>query len=282
MSEKATYTHGYHASVLRSHSSRTAANSAGYLLPHLKPHHRILDLGCGPGTITVDIAATSLSASAGGHITGLETAEAAEGGVLQQATDLAAARGVSDRASFVAGDGNGMPFADDTFDVVVCHQVLQHVGDPVGVLREMTRVAKTGGGIVAARETDTKGFIWFPESDALDRWHETYTKTARALGGEPNAGRRLKTWAQQAGLDTASAVFSASCWTYATEEEVKWWSGLWAERTVKSSFAKGATEKGTATPEQLERIKETWENWGQQPNASFIVPSGEMICYKAK
>ena len=54
--QAATYIHGHHESVLRSHTSRTAANCAGYLLPSLRLHMRILDIGCGPGTITADLA----------------------------------------------------------------------------------------------------------------------------------------------------------------------------------------------------------------------------------
>ena len=46
-----TYTHGHHESVLRSHRWRIAENSAGYLLPLLSPGMRLLDVGCGPGTI---------------------------------------------------------------------------------------------------------------------------------------------------------------------------------------------------------------------------------------
>jgi cyclopropane fatty-acyl-phospholipid synthase-like methyltransferase len=52
-----TYTHGHHDSVLRSHRWRTAETSAGYLLPYLRPGMRLLDVGCGPGTITIDLAA---------------------------------------------------------------------------------------------------------------------------------------------------------------------------------------------------------------------------------
>ena len=51
------YTHGHHESVLRSHRWRTAENSAAYLLPHLQPGMPVLDVGCGPGTITADLAA---------------------------------------------------------------------------------------------------------------------------------------------------------------------------------------------------------------------------------
>ena len=50
-----TYTHGHHESVLRSHKWRTVDNSAAYLAPHLTTGISVLDLGCGPGTITADI-----------------------------------------------------------------------------------------------------------------------------------------------------------------------------------------------------------------------------------
>ena len=56
MTRADTYTHGHHDSVLRSHRSRTAENSAGYLLQHLRPGQALLDIGCGPGTITLDLA----------------------------------------------------------------------------------------------------------------------------------------------------------------------------------------------------------------------------------
>ena len=69
----AVYTHGHHESVLRSHRWRTAENSAGYLLPRLKSGDRLLDVGCGPGTITADLA-THITP---GRVTALETTEAA-------------------------------------------------------------------------------------------------------------------------------------------------------------------------------------------------------------
>jgi ubiquinone/menaquinone biosynthesis C-methylase UbiE len=51
-----TYTHGHHDSVLQSHRRRAVANSAAYLLPHLAPGMHVVDVGCGPGTITLDLA----------------------------------------------------------------------------------------------------------------------------------------------------------------------------------------------------------------------------------
>ena len=69
----ATYTHGHHESVLRSHRWRTAENSAAYLLPHLKSGDKILDVGCGPGTITADLARRTSP----GRTTALEITDAA-------------------------------------------------------------------------------------------------------------------------------------------------------------------------------------------------------------
>ncbi|OOK70467.1 methyltransferase domain protein [Mycobacterium kansasii] len=75
--------------------------------------------------------------------------------------------------SFVTSDVHALDFPDDTFDVVHAHQVLQHVADPVQALREMRRVCAPGG-VVAARDADYGGFIWYPRLPALDLWLRLY------------------------------------------------------------------------------------------------------------
>ncbi|KAG8410419.1 hypothetical protein J3458_017743 [Metarhizium acridum] len=268
--EAATYTHGHHASVLRSHTWRTALNSAGFLLPHIKPHMTILDIGCGPGTITVDLAGHVPE----GRVIGLERAAK----VLEQARALAADKGV-ENIEFTEGDANSLSYPDDTFDIVFCHQVLQHVKDPVGILREMRRVAKPGG-IVAARESDYGAFTWYPEVAGMKEWQSLYRKLAAHNGGEPDAGRMVHVWAKQAGFAADSITSTVSSWCYSTCEEVAWWSGLWAERTVASSFADTAIESGIATRDQLAEVAETWRRWGNEDDAWFSVPSGEVLCIK--
>ena len=189
--QQAVYTHGHHESVLRAHRVRTAENSAGYLLPHLRPGMSVLDVGCGPGTITVDLAARI----APGQLTAVEQTDSA----LDLARAEVQARDQSN-VEFLTADVHALDLPDDSFDVVHAHQVLQHVADPVQALREMRRVCKPGG-VVAARDADYDGFVWFPQSQALDRWMTLYATAARANGGEPDAGRRLLWWAQQAGFD---------------------------------------------------------------------------------
>lgn len=267
-SESAVYTHGHHASVLRSHSWRTASNSAAYILPHIKPHMKILDIGCGPGTITVDLA----SYVPQGHITGLEKAE----GVLTQARTLANEKGVTN-IEFVTGDANALSYENESFDLVLCHQVLQHVRDPVGILQEMRRVTKAGG-IVAARESDYGAFVWYPNFDGMEEWKSLYDRVARNNGGEPNAGRMLHAWGRKAGLTDIKC--SSSTWCYNTAEEIAWWSDLWAERTVVSSFATTAIDANIAKKDDLEKVAEVWRKWGKEQDAWFSVLHGEIISYK--
>ncbi|MFJ4914684.1 class I SAM-dependent methyltransferase [Streptomyces sp. NPDC088726] len=264
--ETAVYTHGHHESVLRSHRWRTAANSAGYLLGELRPGMTVLDVGCGPGTITADIAALV----APGRVTAVDTTRE----ILDQAAGVAAERGL-ENLEFTTADVHALDFPDDTFDVVHAHQVLQHVGDPVQALREMRRVCRPGG-VVAARDSDYAAMTWFPEVPAMDAWQDLYGRVARANGGEPDAGRRVLSWARQAGF--TDIIPTAAAWCFGTPESRDWWSGLWADRTVGSVYAKLAVEGGHATPEQLTSIAEAWRTWGAQDDGWFMVPHGEVLC----
>lgn len=264
----ATYTHGHHESVLRSHSWRTAKNSAAYLIPYLKPDMTLLDIGCGPGTITADFAALLPQ----GHVTGLEVPNS---DVLDKARANAAERGVTN-ITFTTGNALALPFPNASFDVVHAHQVLQHVGDPVQMLKEMRRVTKPGG-IVAAREADFSGMAWYPEVEGLEDWRVGYLKTARANGGEPDAGRRLHVWAKAAGFSRESITLSVGTWCYYTPEERAWWSGLWADRSVSSNYASSALKHGVYTQEGLQRVSEAWRKWGAEEDGWFTLIHGELV-----
>ena len=183
-----TYTHGHAEPVLQSHRWRTAENSAGYLLPSLRPGLDLLDVGCGPGTITIDLAGRV----APGRVVGLDVSA----DPLAEARAAAVAAGV--QVDFEVGDVYGLTFEDDSFDVVHAHQVLQHLTDPVAALREMARVCPPGG-VIAVRDVDYGAFVTFPADEGLDRWLDLYHQVARRNGAEPDAGRRLLSWAHAAG-----------------------------------------------------------------------------------
>jgi ubiquinone/menaquinone biosynthesis C-methylase UbiE len=262
-----TYIHGHHDSVLRSHRWRTAANSAAYLLPHLKFGMTLLDVGCGPGNLTVDLA----ERLAPGTVLAVDRSEA----VLAEARATAAQRGARGTVTFAVGDVYDLDVADGAFDVVHAHQVLQHLSDPVRALREMRRVA-TDDGLVAARDADYAAFAWYPQDPALTRWLQLYQAVARSNHAEPDAGRRLLSWARAAGF--ADIEPSASVWCFATERDRRWWGDLWAERAVASDFAAQAREHGLATDDDLAAVAAAWRRWADHDDGWLTIVHGEIIC----
>ena len=259
------YTHGHHESVLRSHTWRTAQNSAGYLLPHLRAGLAVLDVGCGPGTITLDLARLVAPAP----VLGIDRAE----DVLAAAREQAALDGVAN-VSFAVGDVYALDLPDDSVDVVHAHQVLQHVSDPVAALREMRRVCRPGG-VVAARDADYAAMTWFPADPRLDRWMAVYSGVTRSNAAEPDAGRRLRSWAIAAGFAEVSS--SASSWCFSTREERQWWAGLWADRVRRSALAEQAVDRGLATSAELDDLAAGWAEWAEQDDGWFAVLHGEVL-----
>ncbi|WP_139417075.1 methyltransferase domain-containing protein [Agromyces laixinhei] len=259
------YTHGHHASVLRSHSWRTVENSARYLVPHLHEGARVLDVGSGPGTITIDLARRVRP----GTVVGID----ASADVLASAAGLAESEGVAN-VEFAVGDAYALDFADDTFDIVHAHQVLQHLSRPVDALREFRRVTKPGG-VVAVRDVDYGGVFWNPVSPGLSRWLELYRSVHEWNGGEPDAGRRVKAWARAAGF--SDVVATGSVWVFATELEREWWGGAWAERITESQFAAHAIESGHSNPDELRRLADAWREWAADDDGWLLMPHGEII-----
>ncbi|AWB89477.1 class I SAM-dependent methyltransferase [Salinibacterium hongtaonis] len=264
-SDEERYTHGHHESVLRSHTWRTVENSAGYLVSSIRPGLSVLDIGCGPGTITVDLARRV----APGRVIGLD----ASAEVIAKARTLADDEGV-DTVEFVVGDAYSTGFSDDSFDIVHAHQTLQHVADPVAVLREMRRVMKPGG-VVAARDVDYAGTMVYPTSPGLERWAELYQQVHRSNGGEPDAGRRLKAWAREAGFATVQS--SADIWCFASDHDRDWWGGMWQTRVLESAFAGDAISKGLATRADLQQISDAWRDWADDSDGWMGMPHGEVL-----
>jgi SAM-dependent methyltransferase len=265
MSTEVTYTHGHAESVLRSHRTRSAENSAGYLLPRLRPGLDLLDVGSGPGTITVDLA----ERIAPGRVTAVEMTEQA----LALTRAEVERRGIQ-TVSFLVGDVHELDLPSDSFDVVHAHQVLQHVADPVAALREMMRVCKPGG-VVAVRDGDYSGFTWYPELPGLDEWRTLYQAAARANGGEPDAGRRLLAWAHAAGA--TDVTVTSSTWCYADPESRQAWGHMWADRITGSAIAEQLLTSGLASRDDLEAIAGAWREWAAHPDGWISVLHGELL-----
>lgn len=260
-----TYTHGHHESVLRSHRWRTAENSCGYLLPHLAPGQRLLDVGCGPGTITVDLARRVSP----GEVFGIDVAAevVAEAEAHRREENVANVR-------FATGDVYALDAPDGAFDVVHAHQVLQHLTDPVRALEELRRVLRPGG-LLAVRDSDYGMFTWAPSDHRLERWLELYHRVTRHNAAEPDAGRFLLGWVQRAGF--ADVVAGSSTWTFADAESRAWWCGLWADRIVKSAFAEQAVAYGLADEAELIELSQAFQQWANHDDGWFVLVHGEVL-----
>jgi len=258
---RTAYTHGHHESVLRAHRWRTVENSAAYLTPHLRPGASLLDVGCGPGTITADFA----SRLRPGTVIGIDASTEIVATARRDYPDVA----------FAVGDVHNLQFQGASWDIVHAHQLLQHLVDPVAALKEMRRVVKPGG-IVAARDADYGSFTWYPADRRLDEWLDLYHRIAYANGGEPRAGRHLLSWALKAGF--AHVAPSASCWCFATSEERSWWGGLWAERITASAIAEQVLREGLASEKQLHAIADAWRTWAAAEDGWLAMLHGEIIC----
>jgi SAM-dependent methyltransferase len=265
MSAPQRYTHGHHESVLRSHEWRTLENSGGYFADLLRPGSAVLDVGSGPGTITFDIARRVTP----GAVVGIDASPA----IVERASASGAERGLRN-VTFAVGDAYALDFPDGTFDLVHAHQVLQHMGDPVAVLRELRRVTKPGGHVVA-RDVDWGGTMWAPLLPGLAEWMRVNQAVQRANHGEPFAGRLLRTWALEAGfLDVRS---SASIWCFASDDDRRWWGESWSVRVTDSDFGRHAVDHGVATSAELESIARAWIEWSQAPSGWYGMPHGEIV-----
>lgn len=254
MSGKARYTHGHEPAVVAVHAARRAADCAAYLLPHLAPGLSVLDVGCGPGSITRDFA----ELVAPGTVTGVDSSSE----VLAAASTTAAEHGVTN-VRFQEGDAYALPFPDNSFDVVHAHMVLQHLQDPVAALREMARVCKNGG-VIAVRDSDYLGFQWYPENAGIQKWLTTYVAIARGNGAEPAAGRRLRKWAQNAGL--SNFTVGGSLETYASPGTTVPLAESWSARICGPTFVNQAAEIGVGDAD-IREMADGWHAWAAEPDA---------------
>jgi hypothetical protein len=110
----------------------------------------------------------------------------------------------------------------------------------------------------------------------LDRWLDLFRRVSLSNRAEPDAGRRLLSWAKAAGFGEITS--SATAWCYATPEERAWWGGLWADRITSSVLATQAVTRHLATREDLQNMSVAWCRWAAQDDGWFAVLHGEVLC----
>ena len=250
------YTHGHHPSVVAQHARRRAEVEAWFLLPRLRAGQRVLDVGCGPGTVTSGLA----RAVAPGLTTGLDAAA----DVLVAAREHAEEAGVGN-LEFVQGDVYALDYADASFDVVYANQLLQHLSAPVDALREMRRVLRPDG-LLGVRDADYATMQPYPKFAEFERWNALYHAVAYANGAEPDAGRCLPSWVRAAGFERLEAQPNV---VLLEGEEARIWGEAWSQRILHSAVAAQALEYGLAGQAELDELSEGWRRWSQDAEALF-------------
>ena len=264
------YTHGHHASVVAAHAVRRASEAAAFVLPQLKSPMRVLDFGCGPGTITNDLAEHLLP---DGSLVGIDSSDA----VIEQARNAATEKNIAN-VEFEVNSIYETGYESSVFDAAYAHQVLQHLSEPVRALEEVKRVLKPGG-ICAVREVDWGASAIWPNDERLSKFFDVYSKVAERNGGDAFAGRRLKQWFTDAGF--SDLVVTTSTWTFAEGSGLKWWGDQWADRILSSDLAKRAVEYGIATNSDLKDISQGWLDWVQAEGAFFSFIQVEVVGERA-
>lgn len=234
-------------------------------MPYLNPGTHIVDVGCGPGSITVELA----QRVSPGRVVGVDVSTK----VLKLAHKRAEKFDVGN-VVFRKASAYELDLPDVSFDVAYAHQLLQHLADPIRALIEMRRTLKRSG-VVAVRDADYGGMIWAPQHPMLTRWLALYHDVTARNGAEADAGRHLLGWLQAAGF--RGVEVTTSTWTYADEPSRRWWGLGWARRALESSFARQAIEYGLSDETELQEISNAWRWWSGQADGFFCVVHAEAI-----
>ena len=264
-----TYTHGHAPATVRQHGKRTAEEAAAFLLPHLRDGMSLLDVGCGPGSITRGLA----ERVAPGEVVGVDLS--AE--TLAAARKDAAARGLTNRR-YDEASVYQLPYADGSFDVAYAHQVFQHLREPAAALREILRVLRPGG-LVAVRDVDWGTATYWPADPWLDRFVETHFKTWYRNGGEPRMGRELRALFNAAPVTDVQVT--AAVWCYTTQADTTEWGDSYSARLLTSPMGERPVEYGFASRADIEAMAAAFRAWGAHPDALWAFVHMAALARKA-
>lgn len=224
------------------HATRSVGSHASFFLPLLRPGDRLLDIGCGPASITI----------------GLGEAVGPDGTVV--GIDLHPGPAP---VPLACADLHRLPFADGTFDAIFICAVLQHLRDPALALTEARRVCRDDA-VIGVADADWGGVVLHPADPLLDRGHQILEQLRD--GTSPRVGRRLRDLLHDAGF--ADAVCTARAtggggppWSFEGEFE--------AARFESAAVVDAVVGRGIATAAEMAEIATAWRRWSADPGSTM-------------
>ena len=243
---------------------RRTGQAAAFLAPHLRAGMRLLDCGCGPGAITVDLAQTV----APGETIGIDLREDA----LAQGRALAAERGIGN-LTFQTASVYRLPFPDGSFDAAFACAVLQHLGEPLAALKEMRRVLKPGG-VVGIVDGSSPITFRSPTNPPLDKWDRLRTLEREHNTGRPSDALGLRALLREAGFarTQGSSTMSTEAGPPAGSLEETRRVAQHHLIRLRGILGELAIAQGWTTKQELEQIAEALAAWGEARDAFYARP----------
>ena len=276
-----TYTQGYSKSTVANHQLRTAESDAAFLLPHIKKTDKILDAGCGPGTITTSLA----KYASDGKTIGIDVSP----DVLAKAKTLASEANIPTNGpgSVLFEPGNvleKLSYPDDTFDIIYCGQLFGHLLPspevPVRALIELRRVLKLGG-IICTR--DGVGQHFYPPRLDLNRlWVQNLSRGLhKGMPVSDPPGTIMPSLMRQAGFDADGGKVVIGAGTKASSgAEVRWLAGrATGQLQPEDPFRQSWLDAGI-TEAEIEETLAAIKEWGETEDAWFAALQCEMLAWK--
>lgn len=246
------YTPGYSHNATQFMAQRHADAHAGFFMPYLKPGMSVLDCGCGPGSITLDLA-TQLTE---GYIIGIDINESQIETAQNQGSHLK-------NIHFQIANVYDLPFDHGQFDAVFSHALMEHLSDPIAALQEIKRVLKPQG-ILGVCSPDWRGFIISPLTPALEAAIHFYQKIQIENGGNPYIGAHLATLMLKAGFHQVSADARYEC--YPDRELI---GEYLAQRLECAPQLDKAIEKNLIGAQTLQEMIQALRTWQHKPEGLF-------------
>jgi SAM-dependent methyltransferase len=235
---------------------RDARTFVPFLLPHLRPDMDVLDVGCGVGSIALDLAPMV----APGRVAGVD----ADYGQIEAARTAAAERAI-ENAEFHTSSVYDLPFEDASFDVVYANAVLLYLRDPVAALVEMRRVLRPGG-LAAVCDDDGATFVMSPDCPQARRAVELFEQAIVHEGGNPRSARHVRSLMLDAGFARTRGIAHAPE-VYGDGPGTRWFADFLIGAISAASMADVIVGEGWATHTELDAMMAALRAWGDKPHA---------------